>query len=142
MINELFTNHGWEIFSGTFFCLVLIFILPSGRKSLKERPGPPSFFAPIHGMYVCYQCDTIFNTARCPTCGEEAAIPLVHLTGSITEHESLAVVIGKLQEHSTWKLPTFPARQAIILAPPPGPKSSNGGVSEVPRTLRDSNYLD
>jgi hypothetical protein len=142
MLNEVYTNHGSAIFLGTLLCFVLFCILSSGRKSRKEKPDPPSLFAPIHGMYVCYQCDTIFNTAQCPICGEEAAIPLVHLTGSITEHESLAVVIGKLQEHSTWKLPTFPARQAIILAPPPGPKSSNGGVSEVPRTLRDSNYLD
>jgi hypothetical protein len=37
----------------------------------------------IHGMFICYQCDTIFTTAYCPGCNEPAAIPLVRLTGSL-----------------------------------------------------------
>jgi hypothetical protein len=85
-------------------------------------------------MYVCYQCDTVFNTVRCPKCDEEAVIPLVHLTGSIVEDKRIAPVIGKLQEHSAWKLPAVEAERLIVLESARRPKSSNG-VSEGSVTL-------
>ena len=46
-----------------------------------ERP----VFAPIRKMYICYQCDTVFNTDICPNCQEKAVIPLSRLTGIVTE---------------------------------------------------------
>jgi hypothetical protein len=87
-------------------------------------------------MYICYQCDTIFNTVRCPQCGEQAVIPLIQLTGNIIENEGVAAVIGKLQGRSTRKLSTFqpfPERQAISAAS--RPEASNGGSSKVPVTI-------
>jgi len=42
-------------------------------------------YGPIRGMFVCYECDTIFNTPMCPECHEEAVIPLIRLTGSVTD---------------------------------------------------------
>ncbi len=133
MLNELFTNHGSAVFLSVLLLLTLASLISSSKKSRKERPDPPIIFAPIRGMYVCYQCDTIFNTPQCPECNEEAVIPLIHLTGSILENETASAVIGKLQGHHTWKLPTFQTFQygkAITHAS--RPEASNGGAPEVP----------
>ncbi len=136
MLNEFITNHGPVIFLGLLLLLVLSGIIFSGKKSRTEKPDPPSIFAPIRGMYVCYQCDTIFNTAQCPLCNEDAAIPLIHLTGSILENDRLAAVMEKLQGRSTWKLPTFQAfEEGQEVAPGYMPEVSNGGASEVPMTI-------
>src|SRR5208337_3057154 len=107
MLNDFFTNHGSVIFLSILLLVVLSGLISSRKKSRKERPDLPFIFAPIRGMYVCYQCDTIFNTVRCPKCNEGAVIPLVHLTGSVIEDERVAAVLGRLQRRSTWKLPTF-----------------------------------
>jgi hypothetical protein len=136
MLNDFYTNHGSAIFIGLFLSLFLSLIISSSRKKTrKERPDPPTISGPIRGMYVCYQCDTIFNTDQCPMCGEEAVVPLIHLTGSIMEDERVAVVISKLQKGITWKLPTFHDGQPIAEASASRPKSTNGGASEVPVTL-------
>jgi hypothetical protein len=47
-----------------------------------DREDPEMICAPIHGLFVCHQCDTVFNTRICPNCREDAMIPLVNLTGS------------------------------------------------------------
>ncbi len=133
MLNELFTNHGSVIILSTIILLVFSGLISSRKRYRKERPDPPIISAHIHGMYVCYQCDTIFNTPQCPECNEEAVIPLIRLTGSILENEGIAAVMGKLQERSTWKLPTFQDRQAV--APASGSEVYNGGASEVPVTI-------
>jgi hypothetical protein len=136
MLNDFFTNHGYVIFFSILFFLVLSGIISSRKKYRRERPDPPSIFAPIRGMYVCYQCDTIFNTARCPECDEEAVIPLIHLTGSIIEDKRVAAVIGKLEGRGAWKLPVFqtlPDGQAVASAS--RPKASNGSASEIPATI-------
>src|SRR5271157_5852608 len=96
MLNNFLTNHGLVTFPVLLFLLVLSGIIASRKKPRKERPDPPFIFGPIRGMYVCYQCDTIFNTPRCPECLAEAALPLIHLTGSITEDERVAALIRKM----------------------------------------------
>lgn len=146
MLNEFFTNHGEVVFVGILLSLVMLLIIStSRRKSRKERPDPPSIYAPIRGMYVCYQCDTIFNTTQCPKCAEDAVIPLVHLTGCITENDGIAAVINKIQGRGTWKFPVLHDRLPFTLAPASRPESPNGGVSEDPETvsvLRAGNYPD
>jgi len=135
MLNELFTNHGLLVFSGLLFLVVLLSLISTSRKYRKERPDPPMIFAPIRGMYICYQCDNIFNTPRCPACDEEAVIPLVHLTGSIMEEDRITAVIDKLQDRRTWRLPkvkTFIDGQAFASVASPEPGSLNGDGSEVP----------
>jgi hypothetical protein len=132
MLNELYTNYGSGIFLGTLFCIVLLIAVSVRKKPRKERPDPPSIFGPIRGMYVCYQCDTIFNTVRCPGCNEDAVIPLVHLTGSILEDNRVASVISKLKERSAWEMPSFQDKQTATLEPASMLVSSNGGVSKVP----------
>jgi len=133
-LNALFTNHGSAIFLGTLLCIVLVGVISRRQKPREERPDPPEIFAPIRGMYVCYECDTVFNTIRCPKCNEDAVIPLVHLTGSIEEDKRIASVVAKLQEHSTWNLPVFQDKQVVALAPPCRPEPSNG-VPKVSATL-------
>ncbi len=136
MLNDLFTNHGSVIFFSILLLVVLSGLISSRKKSRKERPDLPLIFAPIRGMYVCYQCDTIFNTARCPKCGEEAVIPLIHLTGSVMEDERVASVLGRLQRRSTWKLPTFQSFQdGQAVTSESRPEVSNGSASEVPVTI-------
>src|SRR5208283_4667647 len=105
MLSELFANHGESVFIVALIWVVLLGVTFSGRKSRKERPDPPSIFGPIRGMYVCYQCDTIFNTPQCPVCEEEATIPLIYLTGSVMQHERLTAMISRPQERGTLKLP-------------------------------------
>jgi predicted transcriptional regulator len=136
MLTDLFANHGSVIFLSILLLLVLSGLISSRKKARKERPDPPFIFAHIREMYICYQCDTIFNTARCPECNEEGIIPLIHLTGSIIEDERVAAVIGKMQGRSTWKLPifhTFQNGQAVASAS--RPEVSNGAASEVPVTI-------
>jgi len=134
MLSELYTNHGAAIFLGTLACIIFLEVISVRRKPRKERPDPPAIFGPIRGMYVCYQCDTVFNTIRCPRCNEDAVIPLVHLTGSIVEDRRIAPVIGKLEERRTWKLPAFEDKRVVKLAPAGRPKPSNG-ASEASVTL-------
>jgi hypothetical protein len=135
MLSEFFTDHGSVIFICVLFLLILSRV-PFGNKSRRERPDPPVISGHIHGMYICYQCDTIFNTPRCPECGEEAVVPLVRLTGSIMENERITAVIGKLQGRSTRKLPTFQTFQDVEAATPaPRPEVANGGASEVPVSI-------
>jgi len=126
MLNEIYAHYGSAIFLSTLVCIVLLGAICFRNKPRKDRPEPPAIFGPIRGMYVCYQCDTVFNTVRCPKCNEDAVIPLVHLTGSIVEDKRIAPVIGKLQEHSAWKLPATEEKRVVVLEPARRPKSSNG----------------
>jgi hypothetical protein len=135
MLSELIANHGETALIVILLWVVLSGVIFSRRKSRKERPDPPSIFGPIRGMYVCYQCDTIFNTAQCPECHEEARIPLIHLTGSVLQNERLTAVIRELQERSTLKLPIFQKSDADTPAHAARPEPVNGGASEVPLTL-------
>lgn len=137
MLNGFFTNYGSAIFVGILLCVTLSHVISSSRKSRKEKPDPEPVFASIHGMYVCYQCDTIFNTPQCPKCNEDAVIPLVHLTGSVIEDERVTAILDKLQQHNSWKIPAFQEGQAVTLlhAPSSKPESSNGGASEAPVKL-------
>ena len=135
MLNELLTNHGGAAFVVILLGVVLLGVLFSRRRSRSERPDPPSIFGPIRGMYVCYQCDTVFNTTQCPVCHEEATIPLIHLTGSVILNDRLTALMDRLQERSTWKLPTFAESEAAAAAPSSRLESPNGGASEVPLTV-------
>lgn len=135
MLSGLFTQYASAAFIVAVVALVLSRLAFSGKKSRrKEKPDPPAIFGPIRGMYVCYQCDTIFNTTQCPGCHEEAAIPLIHLTGSIMEDVRVAAVTNRLKVRANWKLPSLQNEQAIQPAPAvaPVPNSSNGDASEVP----------
>jgi len=134
MLSELIANHGESVFVVVLLWVVLLGVMFSRRKSRKEAPDPPAIFGPIRGMYVCYQCDTIFNTTQCPVCREEAVIPLIHLTGTISQNEKLSVMMGRLQERSTLKLPTFEDIEAVKPAPSSRAESANG-ASEVPLAL-------
>ncbi len=131
MLSELFTNHSQAAFIVILLWVVLLGVIFSRSKSRKERPDPPSIFGPIRGMYVCYQCDTIFNTAQCPTCFEEAMIPLIQLTGSVIQNERLAAMIDRLQVRSTWELPTFHDGETDTPTPASRPEPVNGGAYEV-----------
>jgi uncharacterized alpha/beta hydrolase family protein len=136
MLSEFVTNHGEAAFVVILLWVVLLGVIFSRRKSRKERLDPPSIFAPIRGLFVCYQCDTIFNTPQCPVCEEEAAIPLIHLTGSVIQNERLSTLIDRLQERGTLKLPVFQYTDADAPAAAASrPGSANGGASEVPLTL-------
>jgi hypothetical protein len=136
MLNELFANHGSSIFIGILLCLVILLVLSASRKkSRQERPDSPPIFGPIRGMYVCYACDTIFNTARCPTCAEEAVIPLVQLTGTIAEDDRIAVVISKLREPGPYRLPALRDIKTIAPAPALMPEPTNGSASQDPAAL-------
>jgi len=132
MLSEFFTNHVSAIFLGILICLVLSRLIASFRKTRKEKPDPPFIFGPIRGMYVCYQCDTVFNTPQCPVCDEQAVIPLIHLTGSVIEDQRVAAVLRRLQEPTILKLSTFKNQQAAATASESRPESANGGMSEVP----------
>ena len=134
MLNELYAHHGSAIFLGTLICVVLLGAISLRKKPRKQRPEPPAIFGPIRGMYVCYQCDTVFNTPQCPTCHEEATIPLIHLTGSIAQNDRFTAMIDKFQEHNVCKLPAFEDKRVGVLEPARRPKSSNG-VSEGAVTL-------
>jgi hypothetical protein len=127
MLGELITNHGESVFIVLLFWVVLTGVIFSRKKPRKERPDPPSIFGPIHGMYVCYQCDTIFNTARCPVCCEDAAIPLISLTGSVTQSEKLTAAINRLQARSTSELPVFQGSESYTSMPASEPEGANGG---------------
>ncbi|MDA8306521.1 MAG: hypothetical protein M0Z81_06820 [Deltaproteobacteria bacterium] len=132
MLNGLFTHYASVIFVGAVLAFALSRVLSYGKNSRrKEKSDPPAIFGPIRGMYVCYQCDTIFNTVECPVCHEEALIPLVHLTGSITEDERVAAVTNRLSSRGDWKLQAIENEQQV--QPAPAPQSSNNGdASEVP----------
>jgi hypothetical protein len=138
MMSELITNHVSAIFLGILITLVLTRIIASAKKSRKEKLDPPFIFGPIRGMYVCYQCDTIFNSVRCPACNEEAIIPLIYLTGSISQDERVANVIRRLREPVVLKLSTFQKGQPIIAEPESRPEPLNGGVSEIPDGILSS----
>ncbi len=131
MLSELFTNHGESVFIVALVWVVLLGVIFSRRKSRKERPDPPSIFGPIRGMYVCYQCDTIFNTAQCPRCHAEAMIPLIQLTGSVIQNERLSAMIDRLQVRSTWKMPAFEGSETDTPTPAPRPEAVDGGAYEV-----------
>jgi hypothetical protein len=132
MLNELYAHHGSAIFLGTLICVVLLSaILSLRKKPRKDRPEPPAIFGPIRGMYVCYQCDTVFNTPQCPTCREEATIPLIHLTGSIVQNDRFTAMIDRLQVRSTWTFPTHQDAETDPPAPEPRPEAINDGVYEV-----------
>ncbi len=136
MQNEFFTNHIQAFFLGTLLLTVLAAIIYPRKKNKKEKPDPPVIFGSIRGMYVCYQCDTIFNTLKCPVCNEEAVVPLIQLTGSIIEDGRVAAVVGKLQRCSTRKLPpllAFQDEHAVL--PAPASKPANGDATEVPATV-------
>ncbi|MGC8491064.1 MAG: hypothetical protein ACP5SH_04930, partial [Syntrophobacteraceae bacterium] len=136
MLSELFTNHGSAVFMVAFTAFVLSCVMASGRKfRRKEKLDPPPIFGPIRGMYVCYQCDTIFNTALCPNCNEEASIPLIHLTGSIQEDERVAAITNRIKTRGDWKL-SLPRGEQAVPASLPNPANGNGkDSSEVPVTL-------
>ena len=131
MLSELFTNHGESAFIVALIGVVLLGVIFSRRKSRKERPDPPSIFGPIRGMFVCYQCDTIFNTDQCPRCHTEAMIPLIKLTGSVIQNERLNAMIDRLQVRSTWEMPAFEDSETDAPTPAPRPEAVDGGVYEV-----------
>ena len=135
MLSEFVTNHGEAAFVVILLWVVLLGVIFSRRKSRKERLDPPSIFAPIRGLFVCYQCDTIFNTPQCPVCEEEAAIPLIHLTGSVIQNERLSTLIDRLQERGTMKLPIFQYADVEVPEAPSRLEPTNGGASELPLTL-------
>jgi len=118
---QFFTNYIETFLLGVLLFLVLLGLIAlSKKKRQREKYDPPFIFGSIRGMYVCYQCDTIFNSPRCPGCDEEAVVPLVQLTGSIIEDERVAAVVSKLQGRNTWKLliaQTDLGRQANVRAP-------------------------
>ena len=132
MLNDFFANYGSMVFLGALILLVMSRIISSSRKSRKERSDPPFMFGPIRGMYVCYQCDTIFNTPKCPVCNEDATIPLIHLTGSVMQFERVSALISKLQENNSWKIPVSQDGQAITLALSTRPELVNNDELEVP----------
>ena len=135
MVSELLANHGEAAFIIILLWVVFLGVLFSRRKSRSEKPDPPSIYGPIRGMYVCYQCDTIFNTEQCPVCYEQATIPLIHLTGSVILNDRLTAMMGRLQERSTLKLPTLVNGEAATPASASKPASSNGVATEVPLTV-------
>ena len=133
MLNEFFTDHGYMMFFSVIFFLVLSSLISFKRRYREEKPDHRMIYGPIRGMYVCYQCDTIFNTLRCPKCNEEAIVPLIHLTGSVLQTEKVTAVISKLQTSSTWKIPAFQTLQdGEAVTPASRPKASNGAASKVP----------
>lgn len=131
MISGLFTNYGSAVFIVAFTAFILSCVMASGRKfRRKEKPDPVPIFGPIRGLYVCYQCDTVFNTAQCPNCHEEAAIPLIYLTGSILEDERVVAITNRIKTRGDWKLSLPQGEQP---APASLPNPSNGkDSSEVP----------
>jgi hypothetical protein len=131
MLNELYAHHGSVIFLGTLVCIVILGATFARTKPRKEKPDPPAIFGPIRGMYVCYQCDTVFNTIRCPNCDEDAVIPLVHLTGSIVQNDRIMAMTDRLQVRSTRKLPTRQNDETDRPAPTYRPEATNGGAHEV-----------
>lgn len=133
MLNGLFTHCASEIFIGAVLAFALTRVISSGANSRrKEKPDPPAVFGPIRGMYVCYQCDTVFNTAQCPGCREEALIPLIHLTGSIVEDGRVAAVANRLNARANSKQALLQNEQVVQPLPASLPESSNGNGAEVP----------
>ncbi len=133
MLNGLFTHYASEIFIGAVLAFALTRAISSGGKSRrKEKPDLPAVFGPIRGMYVCYQCDTVFNTAQCPGCREEALIPLIHLTGSIEEDGRVVAVAKRLSARVNSKRAPLQNEQVVQPSPASLPESSNGGGAEVP----------
>jgi hypothetical protein len=131
MLSRFFSQYA----SAIFIVAVLAFALArsvSGvkRSGRKEKPDPPPVFGPIRGMYVCYQCDLIFNTARCPGCQEEALIPLIHLTGSIQEDERVSAVTKRIGPNGSRNLSVLPRQQPV--QPVALTNSTNGDSAEVP----------
>ena len=138
MLSNFLMDNSLVIFPGILLLLVLSGIISSRKKSRKEKPDPPAIFGPIRSMYVCYQCDTVFNTPYCPECNEEAVVPLIHLTGIVNDDERVAAVIDKLQNHRTWKLPAFQmlqGEQPVKPEPASVKKPPNGTATEVPVSI-------
>lgn len=136
MLNGLLTNYASELFIVTALGLILWRIVAANRRAQrKEKPDPPAIYGPIRGMYVCHQCDTIFNTTYCPGCHEEAVVPLINLTGSILEDENVAAIVSRLKARANWKPASVPSEQAVQAAPAALPKAANGDASEVPVRL-------
>ena len=131
MLSELLTNHGEAAFIVVLLGVAFLGVLLSRRKSRSEKPDPPSIFGPIRGMYVCYQCDTVFNTAQCPVCHEEATIPLIHLTGSVILNERLTAMMGRIKERSAWNSQTIGESEAATPVPASRPATSNGAATEL-----------
>ena len=131
MLDELFRNHGQAAFIVILLGVVLLGVILSKRKFRKEKPDRPPIFGPIRAMYVCYNCDTIFNTVRCPMCREEATIPLIQLTGSVIQNERLTAMLDRLQMRGTFKLPTSRGGEKHAPTPASRPEAVNGGVYEV-----------
>lgn len=127
---EISMNPVQMIFLGVLFFLVLSSLICSQKKrGRRERPDPVIIYGPIRAMYVCYQCDTIFNSSRCPRCNEEAVVPLIQLTGSIMEDERIAAVVGRLQGPGTRKSlnpETLREEQRVRRMAAPGLELSSG----------------
>ncbi len=131
MLIGFFSHCALAIFLLAFLSLATAGVVSLGKKSRgKDRPDPPAIFAPIRGMYVCYQCDTIFNTAQCPGCHEDALIPLIHLTGTLMENERVSAVAVRLKEHAVRRFPAPESQLSACLPTPP-----NGDASKVPMTF-------
>jgi hypothetical protein len=81
--------------------------------------------ASIHGLYICHQCDVIFNTAYCPSCGEEGMIPLVRLTGSFAK---LEYDMNKIRQG------------AVIETTPCNQKDLNVKLIDIPSEVMQLNY--
>ncbi|MGC9197009.1 MAG: hypothetical protein ACP5IL_16380 [Syntrophobacteraceae bacterium] len=131
MLSQFFSQYS----SAILIVAVLAFALArsvSGvkRSRRREKPDPAPVFGPIRGMYVCYQCDLIFNTAQCPGCQEEAKVPLIHLTGSILEDERVSAVTNRISPSGSRNLPALPRQQPV--QPVALTNSSNGDSAEVP----------
>lgn len=136
MLDGLLNHYASVILIVAALALVLSRILAASRRARRrERPDPEAIFGPIRGMYVCYQCDTVFNTAYCPGCHEEAVVPLINLTGSILESENVVAIVSRIKARTNWKLAAVPSEQAIQAAPASLPKPANGDASEAPVRL-------
>ena len=133
MLDGLFTHYASKIFIGAVLTFALSRFVACGKKKRrKEKPDPAAIFGPIRGMFVCYQCDTVFNTSQCPGCHEEGSIPLIHLTGSILEDERVAAVANRMNGRPGRKAASFNNELMVQPGQAPVPEAPNGDASEVP----------
>jgi hypothetical protein len=132
MLKGLFSEYATAVFMAAVLAFAIARVVSSGKNSRRrEKPDPVPVFGPIRGMYVCYQCDTIFNTAQCPYCREEASIPLIHLTGSLLEDERVSVVTRRIDVRAGRNLPAL-QNELAATAPATALKPANGDGSGVP----------